>query len=285
LSATDNLSGVAVMQYRLDGGSWQTYAGSFPVSADGVHSVDYYSTDNAGNVEATHTQGIKIDQTKPTLTAAADPSTLWPPNGKLVPVTISGKITDNLSGVDPTKATYAVSDEYGQVQPSGIFNVNSNGTYSFTIQLEARRDGQDKDGRVYTIIVTDLDQAGKRGTIQTVVTVPHDKGSVGSSSVSGFGPGRDAFVSTLYGEQLDRLPEPRGLRYWSGKLAAGMRPQTVALVIWRSAEHRALMRQHLAPPITLGHSFLDALRARRQAARISHRSPSTSNMTSEKLVV
>ena len=139
LSATDNLSGVATTQYRLDGGSWQTYTGPFPVSVDGIHSVDFYSTDNAGNVEAMHTQAIKVDQTKPILTAIADPSTLWPPNGKMVPVTVSGKITDNLSGVDPTKATYVVIDEYGLVQPSGTFNVNSDGTYSFTIQLEARR--------------------------------------------------------------------------------------------------------------------------------------------------
>ena len=35
-------------------------------------------------------------------------------------------------------------------------------------------DGQDKDGRLYTIIVADLDQAGNKGTVQTVVTVPHD---------------------------------------------------------------------------------------------------------------
>ena len=65
LSAADNLSGVATTQYRVNGGSWQTYAGPFPVSADGIHSVDFYSTDNAGNVEAIHTQVILVDQTDP----------------------------------------------------------------------------------------------------------------------------------------------------------------------------------------------------------------------------
>ena len=155
------------------------------------------------------------------------------------------------------------------MQPSGTFSVNADGTYSFTIQLEARRDGQDKDGRIYTIIITDLDQAGNKGTIQSVRDrPPRPKGDARSISPSGFGPGRDAFVSTLYGEQLDRLPEPHGLRYWSGKLAAGMRPQTAAFAIWRSPEHRALVRQQLAPPITLGHSFRDALRAGRRAAHV-----------------
>ena len=168
LPASDNLSGVALTQYCLDGGAMQTYTGSFNISSDGVHSVHFYSTDNAGNVEATHTQTITVDETKPVLAAATDPSTLWPPNGKMVTVNVSGKITDNLSGVDPAKGTYAVSDEYGLVQPSGTFSVNADGTYSFTIQLEARRDGQDKDGRIYTIIITDLDQAGNKGTIQSV---------------------------------------------------------------------------------------------------------------------
>src|SRR5262249_41307653 len=88
-----------------------------------------------------------------------------------------GTIRDSLSGVDLTKATYVVSDEYGWVQPSGTFSVNADGTYSFTIQLQAQRDGQDQDGRVYTILVADLDQAGNKGTIRVVVTVPHDQGS------------------------------------------------------------------------------------------------------------
>ena len=38
---------------------------------------------------------------------------------------------------------------------------------------------------------------------------------------SGFGPGRDAFVTTLYREILDRPAEPRGLRFWARRLAAG----------------------------------------------------------------
>ena len=37
----------------------------------------------------------------------------------MIPVTVSGTITDNLSGVNPSSAAFAVHDEYGLVQPSG----------------------------------------------------------------------------------------------------------------------------------------------------------------------
>ena len=110
LPASDNLSGVALTQYRLDGGAMQTYTGTFNLSSDGVHKDnDFYSTDNAGNVEATHTQTVKIDQTKPVLTAAADPSRIWPPNGKMVTVNVSGSMTDLLFSIDPSQAAFTVA--------------------------------------------------------------------------------------------------------------------------------------------------------------------------------
>jgi uncharacterized repeat protein (TIGR01451 family) len=69
------------------------------------------------------------------------------------------------------------------------------------------------------------------------------------------------FVTTLYAEILDRAPEPKGLASWVGRLEAGARPAQVARAIFHSPEHRTLVRQHLAPRITLRHAFLDALHA------------------------
>jgi len=63
------------------------------------------------------------------------PATLWPPNGKMVPVTITGTMTDPTSGVNLSTAAYAVTDEYGLVQPSGTVTLGPTGSYSFTIQL------------------------------------------------------------------------------------------------------------------------------------------------------
>jgi VCBS repeat-containing protein len=113
----------------------------------------------------------------PSETAAASLPTLWPPNGKLVSDVISGTITDEGdSGIDPASLTYTVVDEYGAVQPSGTFTLQSDGTYSFTVPLEASRLGNDKDGRVYTITVNAADNAGNASSITITVTVPHDQG-------------------------------------------------------------------------------------------------------------
>ena len=110
------------------------------------------------------------------ITVSATPATLWPPNGKMVPVTIVGTITDSGSGVNASTATYAVTDEYRSVQPSGSITLGSNGSYSFTISLQASRNGNDKDGRQYTIRVNAQDNAGNKGSVSTFVTVPHDQG-------------------------------------------------------------------------------------------------------------
>ena len=119
-----------------------------------------------------------VDNTPPTITAAATPSILWPPDGKLVAVTVSGTIQDDAggSGVDPASAAFAVVDEYGQVQPAGHVTVASNGSYSFTAQLQASRNGNDRDGRLYVITVSAHDNAGNSASATANVTVPHDQG-------------------------------------------------------------------------------------------------------------
>src|SRR5262249_45342945 len=136
------------------------------------------ATDQLGQPRAAHCDIGAIefqptDTTPPTITIAATPETLWPPNGKLVPVMVSGTITDAGSGVDPTTAAYAVTDEYGSVQPSGPVTVAADGSYAFTIRLQASRHGNDRDGRQYTITVSAQDKVGNMGSAATGVTVPH----------------------------------------------------------------------------------------------------------------
>src|SRR5262249_8114582 len=83
------------------------------------------------------TSGQPPDVTPPVVTITATPDTLWPPNGRMVTVTISGTITDLESGVDAGTATFEVKDEYGLIQPSGSVHVEMDGSdtfsYSFTI--------------------------------------------------------------------------------------------------------------------------------------------------------
>jgi probable HAF family extracellular repeat protein len=118
----------------------------------------------------------EVDTTPPVITVAASPATLWPPNGQQVAVTVSGTITDEDggSGVKVGSAAYVVMDEYGQIQPKGSVTLKSNGSYSFTISLQASRNGNDPDGRHYTIAVSANDNAGNLGVASATVTVPRN---------------------------------------------------------------------------------------------------------------
>ena len=79
LAAADDVlgSGVATTYYGLDKpactpaapASCTTYAGSpIPVAADGRHTLTYFSSDRAGNIEAAHTLAINIDSVAPATT-------------------------------------------------------------------------------------------------------------------------------------------------------------------------------------------------------------------------
>jgi len=78
LNESDAISGVAQTNYSLDGGStWQAYSSPFVVSAQGSTSVQFYSTDVAGNVQATQTQTFKVDSLAPTVTGVYVRGSAW----------------------------------------------------------------------------------------------------------------------------------------------------------------------------------------------------------------
>lgn len=138
-------------------------------------------------------------------TVTWSPTTIWPPNHKMVTVNISYTDTDNDG--DSTSITVgtitdnqAASDGSGELQGSGqptaqqgldwagTGNTGSGsdpGTpATTTAQVRAERSGTDPSGRTYTIQVMCMDSGGTDATeaggqMQTVdltVTVPHDQG-------------------------------------------------------------------------------------------------------------
>jgi hypothetical protein len=115
------------------------------------------------------------DITPPVVTVSPNPSILWPPNGRMISVTLTGTITDTGSGIDASSATFEVKDEYGLVQPSGSVEVNADGSYRVQVLLTASRDGSDSDGRTYNVTVSAKDKAGNLGSGDAVVRVPHDR--------------------------------------------------------------------------------------------------------------
>ena len=80
LTAVDSPSGIAETRYRVDGGLWTVgdevlVAAPANHSGDGVHIINYASTDRAGNVEATQACQVRIDTTAPV--TVADTGGIW----------------------------------------------------------------------------------------------------------------------------------------------------------------------------------------------------------------
>jgi len=69
LSAIDTGSGVNATLYRNGtSGSWLNYSSPFALSDDGHYMIQFYSIDNASNIESMKNIIVKIDKTAPMLT-------------------------------------------------------------------------------------------------------------------------------------------------------------------------------------------------------------------------
>lgn len=114
LSATGGDGGVAYTQYRLAGGSWQTYSAAIPISGEGTHTLEFRSVDNAAQTESTKTLTIKIDATGPTSVSAVSGASIWLNS------------TDATSGVGTTM--YRI-DAGAWTVYSGVLTMSEAGTY------------------------------------------------------------------------------------------------------------------------------------------------------------
>ncbi len=170
----------------------------------GMTTVTCTARDQSSNSSASKSFTVTVrDLTPPTITGAASPRVIWSPNGKKLPVKVTGIATDSGSGVRATsdaitacpKGTaptarpapcFHVVDEYGLDQPNGQVSLvalppNPDGSisysYEFVVSLTASRKGSDKNGREYTIYIKIRDNAGNLGTSQPVSVTVHDQGS------------------------------------------------------------------------------------------------------------
>jgi probable HAF family extracellular repeat protein len=93
---------------------------------------------------------------------------IWPPNGRLVPITFTGTLAGQVE-----TAAFEVVDEYGRVQPSGPITA-SGGRFTFTVHLEASRRGTDRDGRRYLVSAA-ATGGGHQARAVSEVLVPHSQ--------------------------------------------------------------------------------------------------------------
>jgi uncharacterized repeat protein (TIGR01451 family) len=112
----------------------------------------------------------------PTITdAAADPSSLWPPNHRMVNVTVSYDVTDNCPLSFGSCTLSVTSNEPVLGRGSGNTSPDWIVVDDHHVQLRAEREGGGS-GRIYTITITCTDSGGNSSEEQVEVTVSHDQG-------------------------------------------------------------------------------------------------------------
>jgi hypothetical protein len=128
------------------------------------------------DVIATGTTEIVTDTTPPTIAGvSANPSSLWPPNHKMVAVKVSVSASDAGSAVTCKIASVSSNepvDGLGDGDTAPDWQITGN----LTVDLRAERSGNGR-GRIYTIVVECVDAAQNRSTKPVNVTVPHDRGN------------------------------------------------------------------------------------------------------------
>jgi len=128
--------------------------------------------DTAGQASADTTAVTVLDSTAPTITnVSASPAAIWPPNHKMVPVTVTASATDTCGAATCTIASIT-SNESANGQGDGNTAVDWQITGPNTANVRAERSGGGS-GRVYTLTVRCTDPSGNASTGTTTVDVAH----------------------------------------------------------------------------------------------------------------
>jgi N-acetylneuraminic acid mutarotase len=166
-------------KYSINGGSYTNASGTVnngdkvtvQQTSSGSYSTTTVATLTIGGISDTFSVTTKVESII-SLNPVANKTILWPPNNRMVAVTIQANTTDSSGG--PVKLTAAVS--CNQPTRSGgdwtqpIINQKT-GIISLT--LRATRSGNRSD-RIYTITITATGMAGNLSTKTISVIVPHD---------------------------------------------------------------------------------------------------------------
>jgi hypothetical protein len=99
---------------------------------------------------------------------------LWPPNHKMVNVTVRYEVVDNCDPATETTLT-VTSNEPANGTGDGNTSTDWIVIDAHHVQLRSERAGNG-DGRTYTITVTSTDSSGNTATQDVTIGVPHDQG-------------------------------------------------------------------------------------------------------------
>lgn len=133
--------------------------------------------DSFAQADEDASQVAVVDTTPPQLSLSVSPTTLWPPNHKLVTITATIVATDTCDASPAIRLVSITSNEPDNGLGDGdtLMDIQGAtfGTDDRQFQLRAERSGSGK-GRVYTITYQAADASGNVTVRQATVTVPHN---------------------------------------------------------------------------------------------------------------
>jgi hypothetical protein len=141
----------------------------------GRTTVTFRAVDASGNVATARTTVTVVDSVPPVLRKlVATPSSLWPPNHKMVRVALTPTVVDVCDASPRCRITAVGSNEPvtgkgDNTSPDWIV------TGDLSVDLRAERAGGGS-GRLYTITVRCTDASGNAAAGSVGVSVPHDQG-------------------------------------------------------------------------------------------------------------
>jgi hypothetical protein len=153
-----------------------------PVTSDapavfplGVTTVTFTATDGSGNITTAATTVTVTDTTPPVIAeVAAQPSSLWPPNHKMVPVTLTVDVSD-ICDATPSCTVVSITNEPINGKGDGNTSPDWRIIDNLKVELRAERAGGGS-GRVYTVTVRCTDDSGNSAMRSVDVSVAHDQG-------------------------------------------------------------------------------------------------------------
>ena len=133
VAATDSLSGVGSISWRVNGGATHTYSGPFDVAVNGKPIVEYRATDRAGNREPWRALTLKIDTAPPVIAVPVTGKAGTTAGTWRGPVSVAATVSDATAGV----ASKTISVDSAPAIPLGSTPVVVDGDGSHTVTVAA----------------------------------------------------------------------------------------------------------------------------------------------------
>ncbi len=152
ISAMDEGSGIARIEYRLDGGEWRTYGEQLRVADEGEHRFEFRAIDNIGNMESIRSANVVTDSTPPITTLTFNEGQT--PNSSNTifinkPAVISLIAIDMLSGVYSTE--YRIDQDRWQPYTKP-FTVNDHGIHQVYFRSQDNVNNQEQTKAVAVVV-------------------------------------------------------------------------------------------------------------------------------------